>query len=306
VTVHREAARVGVVVVHWRGMDATAACLASLARLEPPAARIVVAVNGPGDFDEAAARAACGAVEVVGSDRNRGYGGGCNLGARTLLDGDAPGVLWFLNNDTLIASNALAPLADAFAADDGVGIAGPVVVYAGDPGRVWFAGGRLNRTLGYTRHIGYRSRQMPAAGARVDFISGAAIAVRTPVWERLGGFDEAYFHYFEDTDLCERARRLGYASYVVPEPLVQHRVSAAIADAGADRLNGAQSYYFARNRWRFVRRNMRGIRRVTALAAQPLLCAYESAQAARARNWAEVRGRLAGLAAGMLGRTGPR
>src|SRR4029079_3413648 len=101
----------------------------------------------------------------------------------------------------------------------------------------WFAGGTLNRTLGYTRHIGYRTRALPAAGRRVYSTSASAIAVRRVVWERLGGFDESYFHYFEDTDLCERAARLGYASYVLPEPLVQHRVSADIAANGVCSLN---------------------------------------------------------------------
>jgi GT2 family glycosyltransferase len=297
--------RVGIVVVHWRGMDATADCLASLAALDPAPAAIAVVVNGREDFDEAVTRGACGSVAVIRSETNRGYGGGCNLGARALLDADpALDILWLLNNDTLITPNALAPLTAAFDAHADVAIAGPVVVYADDPTRVWFAGGTLNRTLGYTRHIGYRSRTLPTSGQRVDFISGSAVAVRRDVWEHLGGFDESYFHYFEDADLCERAAHLGYASFVIPDPLVRHRVSAAIAEAGADRLNRPQSYYFARNRWRFLRRNMRGPRLLTSLAAQPLLVAYECAQAIGARNWPEVRGRVEGLIAGVLGHSG--
>ena len=288
-------------------MDATADCLTSLAALDPAPAAIAVVVNGPSDFDEPAARTTCPTISIVRSDTNRGYGGGCNLGARALLDADPSlDVLWFLNNDTLIAPNALAPLTAAFDAHPDVAIAGPVVVYADDPARVWFAGGRINRTLGYTRHTGYRSRTMPHEGRRVDFISGSAIAVRRDVWQRLGGFDESYFHYFEDTDLCERAARLGRASYLVPEPLVQHRVSAAIAETGADRLNRLQSYYFARNRWRFLRRNMRGRAWIATLAAQPPLAAYECVQAIAARNWPEVRGRIEGLVAGALGRSGQR
>lgn len=297
----------GVVVVHWRGMGDTAACLASLAALDPPAAAITVVVNGHEDFDEEAARAACASITVVRSETNRGYAGGCNLGARALLGADPSlDIVWFLNNDTLIAPNAVAVIAAAFNAHPDVAIAGPVVVYAGDPSVVWFAGGRVNRALGYTRHIGFRSREMPREGRCVDFISGSAIAVRGDAWTRLHGFDESYFHYFEDTDLCERAAGLGYASYVIPQPLVRHRVSAAIAEAGAARLNRMQAYYFARNRWRFVRRNMRGWRRGTALAAQPLLVAYECAQAIVVGNWPEVRGRVGGLAAGVMGRTGRR
>jgi GT2 family glycosyltransferase len=300
-------ARWGIVVVHWRGMAATAACLGSLAALDPAPAAIVAVVNGCEDFDEDEASRACAGLTVVRSDHNGGYAGGCNLGARALHDADPDvGVLWFLNNDTIVAPNALAVMSSMLDAHPDAGIAGPVIVYASDPGRVWFAGGRLNRALGYTRHIGYRSREIPRETRRVDFISGAAIAVRRDAWLRLGGFDEAYFHYFEDADLCERAARTGLACYVVPAPLVRHHVSAAIARPGADRLNGDQSYYFARNRWRFLRRQMRGWRRFSSLASQPALTAYECVQAARVRNWPEIRGRVAGLVAGMLGRAGRR
>jgi GT2 family glycosyltransferase len=301
--------RWGVVLVHWGGLADTLGCLETVAMLDPAPAAVAIGVNAHPDepFDEKAVRAVCPDVIVAPSPTNDGYAGGSNRGTRALLaahpDVDA---LWLLNNDTLVAPGALAQLAAAFEADARVGIAGPVVVYADEPERVWSAGASINRVLGYTRHIGFRSRAPQETGRRVDYITGAAIAVRRDVWERLGGFDEAYFHYFDDSDLCERARLAGYASYLAPGPPVLHRVSAATAEIGADRLNGSQSYYFARNRWRFLRRDMRGWRRVTSLCAQPLLTAYECLQAARARNWPEIGGRLSGLVAGVVGRTGRR
>lgn len=302
-------ARWGVVIVHWGGLEDTLACLETVARLDPPPLAVAIGVNAhhAEPFDEAAVRALYPAVIIAGSPTNDGYAGGSNRGVRALLaahpDVDA---LWLLNNDTLLAPGALAPLTEAFAAHPRVGIAGPIVAYADDPARVWSAGARIHRVLGYTRHIGFRSREPHPTGLTVDYITGAAIAVRRALWERLGGFDERYFHYFDDSDLCERARLAGFASYLVPGPPVLHRVSAATAQIGADRLNEGQSYYFARNRWRFLRRNMRGCNRLTSLAAQPALTAYECAQAVRARNWPEVRGRVAGLIAGVAGRSGPR
>jgi GT2 family glycosyltransferase len=298
--------RAGIVVVHWQGMDDTHACLASLSTIVYPAVDAVVVVNGPGDFDDEWAGEAAPLVEAVVSERNLGYGGGCNLGARMLLDRGADFVL-FLNNDTVVSPDILDDIAEVFAAEPEIGVAGPVVVYYDDPGRVWFAGGTLNRTFGYTRHRGFRARDLPRTGAVCDFISGSAIAVRREVLERTGGFDEAYFHYFEDTELCARASVLGFASYVVPAASVRHRVSASAGEPGSNRLNRRQAYYFARNRWRFVRRNFAGWRRIAALWSQIfLLLPYECVKAAFSRNWEELRGRIDGLADGILGRTGPR
>ncbi|MBI5288042.1 MAG: hypothetical protein HY873_03625, partial [Chloroflexi bacterium] len=60
------------------------------------------------------------------------------------------------------------------------------------------------------------------------------------------------------------------------------------------------------NRWRFVRRNFRGPRHITATLAQPALVAYEAAKALAQGNLGEARGRIVGLLAGMVGRSGPR
>jgi hypothetical protein len=88
---------------------------------------------------------------------------------------------------------------------------------------------------------------------------------------------------------------------------VRHKVSASAGERGSNRMNALQAYYFSRNRVLFVRRTFRGVRRLTALLAQPLLLLpYEAAKDARERNWSAARGRVAGVIDGLLGRTGPR
>jgi GT2 family glycosyltransferase len=295
----------GVVVVHWRGAAETLACLRSIAAAGGRPAAVVAAENGPGDLDGAAARDACPGLDIVRLPENRGYAAGCNAGAREAFARGADAVL-LLNNDVTIDSGTLEALAALFDAHPRAAIAGLPVVYADDPARVWFAGGRLHRRLGYTRHTGFQSRDLPRKTTPVDFVTGAAIAVRRDAWERLGGLDEAYFHYFEDADLCERARLAGYECWLAPSPPARHLVSASAGIRGSNRLTRDQAYYFARNRMRFVRRDFRGARRITALLAQPTLVAYESAKALAQGNTAEARGRIEGLLAGLRGRTGPR
>lgn len=298
--------RVGVVVVHWRGMADTRECLASLAQLDYLELDIVVVTNGPGDFDAVAAAAACPGARIIALPDNRGYAAGCNAGARAVLERGADVVL-LLNNDTTVAPDLATHLLAVFDAEPRAGIAGPVVTYYDDPTLVWSAGGTLQRTLGYTRHNRFRSRSVQATNQACDYISGSAIAIRRAVLERVGDLDERYFHYFEDVDICERARAAGYHSVTVASASVRHKVSAAAGERGSNRLNDAQAYYFTRNRWHFLHRNVQGVQRWIALASQlVVLFPYEMAKAGAARNWPELRGRTAGIVDAVRGRDGPR
>lgn len=298
--------KAAVAVVHWRGMDDTGECLESLARLTYPDVEIVVAVNGNEDFDEDRARAACPRLRVLTLQTNAGYAAACNAAARDVFAAGARYVL-LLNNDTTVASGTLETLIAACAPDHGIGICGPTVMYYDEPSRVWSAGGYVNMVFGYTRHHGFDSEDLPAVGRHVDFVNGCAMLVAREAWDRLGGMDERYFHYFEDADFCARARRAGFASYVVPNPLVRHKVSASAGARGSNRLNRLQAYYFSRNRYRFLRGNVGGARRISTLLSQVLLLLPRDAyRDLRSGNLEALLGRISGLSDALRGRSGPR
>jgi GT2 family glycosyltransferase len=297
--------RVGIVVVHWRGMADTRDCLESIAALNPAAACVTVVVNGAGDFDDAAALSSCPTAEVIRLERNLGYAAGCNAGARLLFDGGADVVL-LLNNDVVLETDTLASITSLFEAQPRAGIVGLPVVHEDDRSLVWFAGGRINRWLGYTRHEGFRSRTLPGSPRRTDFVTGAAIAIRREAWNKLGALDERYFHYFEDVDVCDRARAAGFECWIAPRPPVRHKISASAGERGSNRLNRDQGYYFNRNRMRWVRETFAPPHRYTGLAAQVPLLVYECAKALASRNPAEARGRIEGMIAGLRGETGQR
>jgi GT2 family glycosyltransferase len=179
-------------------------------------------------------------------------------------------------------------------------------VYYDDPSRVWALGGRIVRALGYTRQIGLDSQTLPARRLDVDYVNGSAIAVRIEVLRRLGGWDETYFHFFDEADLCERARAADWGIACLPMAPVRHKVSATTGHRGSARFTRAQARYFGRNRVRFFARTVRGWRRITALALQLPWTLYEAAKAILARNPAEARGRIMGLVDGFRGRGGRR
>ena len=299
------APRVWIVPVNFNGLEDTRKCLRSLAALSSPAS-VVVVDNASNEDPTQILKQEFPSVHLIRNPVNAGWSGGNNAGIRFALARGADFVL-LLNNDTTVAADLIAPILAAFDAQPRAGIAGPIVTYYDDPALVWSAGGTLRRTLGYTRHAGFRSRHAPDSNRHSDYVSGCAIAIRCEVFERVGELDERYFHYFEDVEICERARKLGYHSVTVAAASVRHKVSAAAGERGSNRLNRAQAYYFTRNRWLFVRRNMNGAQRWTALASQlGALFPYEMAKALLARNWPELRGRAEGIVDGLRGRDGAR
>jgi hypothetical protein len=218
---------VTVVVVNWNGFVDTKRCLESLRRLDYSELSVVLVDNGSTEPIEETP-----AVELIRSDHNRGFSGGANIGIRRALEGDAAYV-WLLNNDTEVEPGTLSALVATAEADPRAGIVGGVLPDA-------WGGGRVDAWIGV-------SKLATGPGDRLDYVTGACMLVRRAVFEEVGLFDEAFFFYYEDADLCLRARAAGWSLAVAPEARVAHRVGASInrGDPGwADRLQAQSSGRF--------------------------------------------------------------
>ncbi|MER7117227.1 glycosyltransferase [Saccharomonospora azurea] len=214
---------VSVVVVNYRGADDTIACLRALTELGYPRLEIVCVDNAsPGD-DADRIRAAVPAARVVDSDRNLGFAGGCNLGAR-----HATGtVLAFLNNDARPHARWVDAAVDALRADPTVAaVASKVLDLDGeradfvDGGLTWFG-------MGYKRHADTPLAELPEAehdvAKDVLFATGSAMFVRASVFAELGGFDDDFFMFYEDVDLGWRLNLRGWRVRYVPTSIAYHR-----------------------------------------------------------------------------------
>jgi GT2 family glycosyltransferase len=304
--------KAGITVVHWGSVDDTLECLASLAAIEHTDLEVALVINGVEAADPRLEASALGdGVHVLQLPENVGYAAAANAGARDLFARGAEAVL-MLNNDTTVTPRILSPLVDVIARDPRTGIAGPVIVYADDPQRVWFGGGTLHPLLGLTRHHALDAPvescvRALGAGRTFAFVNGCALMIRREAFERTGGLEPRYFHYFDDLDICERARAAGFDSVVVGDASVAHKVSSATGHRGTNRLTAAQAYFFTRNRFLFLRWNMRGARRIVALAAQiAVLLPYEVARHLLDRDPGAAIARVRGLVDGILGRSGRR
>lgn len=151
-------------------------------------------------------------TRVVRHDTNRGYAPACNIGARQAT---APYIL-FLNNDATIATDDLHALLEAAERDADAAVWQPVT-YGAD-GALESAGDAFT-WWGVFRHL---DTVPDEATASVFSTVGAAMLTRRAVFEAVGGFEDSYFAYNEETDLCWRARLAGYEVRVVPGARVVH------------------------------------------------------------------------------------
>ncbi len=222
--------RVVTVVLNWNGWRDTVACLESL-RNSDVTPRVIVVDNGSTDGSGDRIRAEAPWAQLVQLPSNRGFAGGMNAGIVAALRG-APGVdyVWVLNNDTLAEPSTLSRIVALGDSDPRIGIVGSRLVDADGTGRIQaVGGGTVNRWLGTT------STHLESSSKACDHLVGASLLVRRSLLRQIGGFDERYFFYLEDTDLSLRARRAGWRLAVAEDATVIHRRGASISDGSSSR-----------------------------------------------------------------------
>lgn len=199
------------------------------------AARVLVLENGStaANADAMAAHwAAEPRVTIYRSGVNLGFTGGHNFLLRQ-LGSDVPDCrrVLLLNNDADLLPGALPALAAALDALSGPGIAGPRLLHLEPEGIIASDGAATIPWLAQQRFraAGHRVADRPPGAPRdVPFVSGACLLLDADLLRRLGGFDERYFAYFEDWDLCLRAARIGARCVHVPSAAVRHAGSATV------------------------------------------------------------------------------
>jgi len=234
-----------IIVVNHNGGALLHACLESLTNDLRPGDEIILVDNASTDGSARAAERAFPAVRVLCSLTNLGFGGGNNLGAR-----HATGeYLAFINPDTVVAPGWLMPLVSALEEDASAGLATSKVLLLQDPSRINTCGNEVHCSgLALCRGMG-QDQEMLAEMAEVGAVSGAAFVMRRELFEMLGGFDESFFLYMEDTDLSWRAQLLGYRCLYVPDSVIYHDYAL--------RFGPLKTFYQERNRYLMLLKALR-------------------------------------------------
>lgn len=235
-------AGVYVIILNWNGAEDTAQCLASLQLAREAGASLLVVDNGSTDGSEDRLTRQFPDVQILQTGRNLGYTGGNNAGLAAAIQAGAQ-YLCVLNNDTTAATNFLpALMARATESSHDVALS-PVIRYASRDG-IWFAGGTVDEETGLGRHLQRGEFDPDARSAYgTDLLTGCCLFAPTPVWQRVGLFDDRFFLNFEDTQWSLRARLEGIQLEVVPQSVIHHKVSASFRGPSAT----LGSFYYARN-----------------------------------------------------------
>jgi len=194
-------------------------------------------------------------VSAIRAPRNGGFSYGCNLGAS---GGGAPYVL-LLNPDARIDAAGVDALREVLDRDPAAGIAGPRILDA--DGSLLYSQRRFPR-LGSTlaqalflHRIFRRARwsdelvRRPEAYERPgspDWLSGACLLVRRSALEEVGGLDEGFFLYCEDTDLCRRLSRRGWGVRYVPGATARHSEGSSAPRAELQAIHARSRVRYAR------------------------------------------------------------
>jgi GT2 family glycosyltransferase len=226
------------VVVNYNGGELLRRCLASVLAQQPPADEVVVVDNASSD---GSTEHLPEGVTLLRQPDNRGYGAGVNAG---LAATRAPFVLT-LNADTELQPGCLAAAAAALDADPALGSVAPRVLAADDTARIDASG------IGLTSRLGQLNLDHGLAAADVDEVPrpvlgplGGAALWRRSALERVGGFPEQWFLYWEDIDVSLRLQRAGHGCVTAPRARVHHVGGGAVG-----RLSPANVFYMTRNHW---------------------------------------------------------
>lgn len=244
--------RAAVVVLNYNGLEDTLLCLESL---RPVAARgyDVILIDNASQIDpaEQASQVLPGVI-CYRNDDNLGYAGGNNRGIEIALGRGAEFVL-VLNNDTTVDSSIVDELLGQFDRHPSLGIVGPVVNFLDEPAAVMTDGVAFNPGPGtefFKRVVVPPVAESPPL-VPVDIVNGCCMMVRADVFRRVGMFDETFFIVHEESDLCLKAGRAGFACAVYGRTLVWHKGSSAFVRSGRQ----LQRYFDARNLFYLITRH---------------------------------------------------
>ncbi|WP_431297627.1 glycosyltransferase family 2 protein [Tabrizicola sp. BL-A-41-H6] len=250
------------VILNWRTPDMT---LRAVAAAEVAMAGIDGAIavvdndSGDGSF-ETLSEAFRGhdRVRVVQAGRNGGFGAGNNVGIRLgLPDGSRPTYTYVLNSDAFPEPEAIRILMAHLERHPRAGLAGSLIFGTdGETHRTSFRFPSIASEFEGTARFGPISRLLsrwivalpePEQSGPVDWVAGASLLIRDDVLRTIGLFDERFFLYFEETDLCHRAKEAGWDTHYVRESRVLHIGSVS---TGMKEWNRTPQYWFD-SHWRY-------------------------------------------------------
>jgi hypothetical protein len=215
---------------------------------------------------------------LIAAPHNGGFGAGNNVGIRAglndgLNDGRRADFIYILNSDAFPDPGAIHALLTHLQANPKTGLAGSYI--HGPDGAPHSTAFRFPSVLGefegavctgiVTRLLrnSVVSLPFPQATQTVDWLAGASVMIRKEVLDQIGLFDETFFLYFEETELCHRAKRAGWATDYVRNSEVTHIGSVS---TGMKEWQRTPTYWFQSRHYYFTKTHGRAYAALATVA----------------------------------------
>lgn len=240
--------KLSIIIVSFRSANHLERCVSSIyEKIGDSFPWEIILVNNDADQDVKTFQIDFSRIRVLDHKKNIGFGSGMNLGAK-LAKGE---FLFFLNPDTeILTENITSALLEL--SDGDAGIVGGGIVDKKNQNQKWSAGKELSvydlirNNLGLSRS---RHAWLDPGKIECDWVAGTAMLVKKELFEELGGFDERFFMYFEDMDLCRRTRHSGKKVIFFPDFKVFHGNGKSYTDKKLQKKHYFDSMekYFQKN-----------------------------------------------------------
>lgn len=252
--------KVFISILNFNGRKNTIDCLNSIAKIKKTSFELKVLVIDNGSEEELELPSIAQLdINLIKNKKNLGFSEGHNVGIKYALENGANFVL-ILNNDTVVDKDLIDELLKS--SNENTGITAPkIYFYKGsefhkdkykekERGKVfWYTGGEMDwkNVIASHRGVDEVDHGQYDTAESTDFASGCCMMIRREVFEKVGLFDDKFFLYYEDNDLSQRAKRLGFDITYNPKAILWHKNAGSVGGSGS----ALQDYYITRNRMLF-------------------------------------------------------
>lgn len=269
-------------------------CLESLLNADIDEANIIIVDNHSQDDTVTQVNINYPNTHLIKLSKNKGATGASNIGFDYALRHGANLILR-LDSDTVVAPDFLAPLVQRAINDPRIGIVGPKVYYFDSPDEIWYAG-----VNAHPWHFGgiqdfRHDKDSPATcyPREVDYVWGAAMLIKSEVFQKTKGFDNQFFIYFEEVDLCKRTQKLGYKIIFESGSHIWHKVGSTVH-------NKWTAFHWNRSKILLYRKHSRNFFHYILLICYALTYAlFSSLFVGKSRNRGPIGATLKGIWSGL-------
>jgi GT2 family glycosyltransferase len=227
--------RVSIILVNTNELHHLKPCLHSIFQQTYPNFEVLLVDNASTDGSLEYVREAYPSVKIIQNTTNLGYAGANNVGFKH-ANGELVAVL---NPDTRVNPDWLIELVPLMQAQQ-IGLATPKILLFDQPNLINTCGNQVTFSgLTFCRGLA-QARQCYPVPEIVSAVSGAAFVIQKSLLDQIGGFDERFFLYYEETDLSLRAALAGYSCLYVPAAIVYHQYTF--------KFSPQKAFYQERNR----------------------------------------------------------